>query len=110
MIAPAHSPPKFQPGQLVRHVRYRYRGVVVDVDFFCRAPESWYQANRTRPDREQPWYHVLVHGGGNITYAAQTSLTGDPTLEPVDHPLIDMYFDGFDGQAYNRNQRPWSGW
>jgi heat shock protein HspQ len=109
MIAPARTP-RFQPGQLVRHVRYGYRGVVVEVDSCCRAPDAWYQANRTQPDRSQPWYHVLVHGGGNVTYAAQTSLSADPSAAPIDHPLIDAFFDAFDGNTYARNDRPWQGW
>jgi heat shock protein HspQ len=109
MIAPARTP-RFQPGQLVRHVRYGYRGVVVEVDSFCKAPDTWYLANRTQPDRNQPWYHVLVHGGGNVTYAAQASLSDDASAEPIEHPLIDAFFDGFDGRIYTRNERPWQGW
>jgi len=110
MIAPTQSPPRYHLGQLVRHERYGYRGVIVEVDPFCKAPDAWYLANRTQPAREQPWYHVLVDGSGNVTYAAQTSLTEDPTLKPIDHPLVDTFFDGFNGQTYTRNDRPWQSW
>ncbi len=107
MIAIVRPQPKFHPGQIVRHVRYGYRGVVVAVDAFCRASDDWYLANRTQPDRQQPWYHVLVDGGEAVTYAAQTSLTVDDSFARIDHPLITEFFDDFDGQAYQRNDRPW---
>lgn len=100
----------FCPGQLVRHVRYGYRGVVVEVNTVCRAPDDWYEANRTQPDRQQPWYHVLVDGSDNVTYAAQSSLTVDDSLAPVEHPLIVVFFDDFDRGQYLRNDQPWPEW
>ncbi len=110
MIAIVRPEPIFRPGQLVRHVRYGYRGVVVAVDSFCRAPEGWYESNRTQPDRQQPWYHVLVDGGGNVTYAAQTSLAADESQTRIEHPLLVEFFDDFDGEQYLRNEIPWPGW
>lgn len=97
----------FRPGELVRHRRYGYRGVVVDRDPMCLASEPWYQANQTQPERLQPWYHVLVHGSGHSTYAAQTSLEPDDSGEAIDHPLVEQFFDGFDGEQYARNEQPW---
>ncbi len=109
MIAPIETPPTFRPGQLVKHRRYGYRGVVVDFDPFCKAPEQWYQANQTQPDRNQAWYHVLVHGTTTVTYAAQTSLLPDDSGLPIEHPLADKYFSEFTGDGYVRNQEPWGG-
>ncbi len=99
----------FEPGQIVRHVRYGYRGVVVASDPECRTEERWYQANAHQPDREQPWYHVLVDGARQVTYAAQTSLDTDECLLPVRHPLIRLFFTGFDEGLHIRNDRPWPG-
>ncbi len=99
----------FMPGQLVRHQRYGYRGVVVAADPTCMADESWYSGNRTQPDREQPWYHVLVDNSTQVTYAAHSSLEADPSSEPVDHPFIAHFFDGFDDGVYHRNSQPWPG-
>jgi len=99
---------RFRRGQLVRHVRYGYRGVVVDYDLRCEADAAWYAANKTQPSRDQPWYHVLVHGTTQATYAAQENLAPDPSCAPVAHPLLRKYFSGFEGGAYVRNQRPWS--
>ena len=63
------SPPLFLPGDLVKHRAYGYRGVIVAVDGHCKADPEWYMSNKTQPDREQPWYHVIVHGTETCTYA-----------------------------------------
>ena len=109
MIAPISTPPCFARGQLVKHRRYGYRGVVVEFDPNCRAPEEWYQSNQTQPDRQIPWYHVLVHGGVQITYAAQTSLATDDSNQPVEHPLVGEFFSEFTSHDYVRNEKPWPG-
>jgi len=103
--------PKFEIGQRVKHRRYTYRGLVVDFDMACQADDTWYETNQTQPDREQPWYHVLVHGTTRVTYAAESSLEPDPTNQPVDHPLVTHFFE-VDRQsgAYARNDEPWPGW
>ena len=110
MIALREEPPRFLKGQLVRHRRYGYRGVVVAFDRSCKADAAWYQSNQTQPDRNQPWYHVLVHETGSATYAAETNLQEDSGEEPITHPLIEEFFDGFVGGRYLRNERPWTGW
>jgi hemimethylated DNA binding protein len=113
---PTHDPspragePCFAVGQLVRHRRYGYRGVVVDLDSTCQAEESWYRSNVTRPDRSQPWYRVLVHGSEQVTYAAESSLLGDDSREPVSHPFVSQFFTSFDHGIYQRNKRPWPRW
>ncbi len=107
MIAPLAPEVRFSVGQLVRHLRYGYRGVVVHCDPFCQASEAWYQANQTQPERNQPWYHVLVDGASTVTYAAQTSLEADDSEQPVEHPLVDPFFSEFAGEHYVRHERPW---
>ncbi|MEQ9454748.1 MAG: heat shock protein HspQ [Phycisphaeraceae bacterium] len=102
--------PRFAAGQLVRHKQYGYRGVVVDFDLSCRANEQWYQGNQSQPEREQPWYHVLVDGSEIATYAAESSLDVDEDSEAVTHALIRHFFDAYDGQRYVRNDEPWPGW
>lgn len=105
-----HVAPRFAPGDLVCHCRYGYRGVVVECDTNCKAGSEWYTKNQTQPDRHQPWYHVLVDGTGTTTYAAEQNLESDPSAEPVDHPLIDYFFEAFHCGHYVRNARPWQGW
>ena len=109
-VVPDYFPdelPLFMPGTLVRHRRYGYRGVVVDFDMSCHADDEWYSANASHPDRDQPWYHILVHGSTINTYAAQENLVNDTTGAPIDHPLIQHFFEGVDTQGYRRNAEPW---
>jgi len=98
----------FVAGDLVGHVRYGYRGVVVAVDPTCQADTDWYLHNRTQPDRDQPWYHVLVHGADTVTYAAQSSLTNGTPGEVL-HPLVPFFFDRHEVDRYIRNDRLWPG-
>ncbi len=92
---------KFQVGQVVHHRRYNYRGVILAYDPYCRAPETWYNRNRTQPDRNQPWYNVLVDGGRE-TYVAEENLELDTSGEPVDHPLVPTFFPTFRDGRYFR--------
>jgi len=98
----------FVAGDLVEHVSYGYRGVVVAVDPTCLADIDWYLRNRTQPDRDQPWYHVLVDGADTVTYAAQSSLTNGTPGEVL-HPLVPYFFDRDEVDRYIRNDRPWPG-
>ena len=99
--------PKFQPGALVRHRRYGYRGVVVAADGHCSADPTWYMSNKTQPERNQPWYHVLVHESDVVTYAAESSLRGDDSGLPIEHPLVPDFFGGIESGTYIRNDTPW---
>ena len=85
----------FGIGQLVKHKRYDYRGVVAAYDESCQADETWYYNNKTQPDRNQPWYHVFVHGASYSTYAAEENLKEDTSGEQIVHPLIKQFFTAF---------------
>lgn len=106
-LPPDDVQPIFSPGELVKHRRYGYRGVVVDVDRGCQASEQWYWKNQTQPSRDQPWYHVLVDGSSTTTYSAQENLTPDPLGEPIEHPWLEYFFGRFEHGRYSRNDRPW---
>ncbi len=107
MIRLAENAPKFARGQLVRHKRYGYRGVIVEYDLRCEADEQWYQSNMTQPDKSQPWYHVLVDATDQTTYAAEGNLQADPSGQPIRHPLVDHFFGEFVDSRYVRNEEPW---
>jgi heat shock protein HspQ len=92
---------QFQVGEIVHHKRYDYRGVIAQADDGCSAPDEWYLRNRTQPDREQPWYHVLVHGGAE-TYVAEENLELDPSGEEVKHPYVPRMFTMFIRGRYHR--------
>ena len=96
----------FSVGQIVRHRLFHYRGVVIDVDPVFMGTEEWYQAMaKSKPPRDTPWYHVLVHNAVHQTYVAERNLDGDKTFEPICHPAIDTVFSGFDGRCYQRRLR-----
>lgn len=99
--------PIFKPGMIIIHKRYNYRGLIVDIDPVCKANNDWYEKNQTQPEKNQPWYHVLVNDSGSVTYTAQTSLKADPSKAQIHHPLIPFYFEGFNTGFYHRNNRPW---
>ena len=107
---PTSQRPVFEPGQLVRHRRYGYRGVVVQRDESCQADEAWYLKNQSQPDRHQPWYHVLVDGTATCTYAAAENLEADSSELPISHPLLPQFFTGFEFGRYHRNDARWPGW
>ena len=91
----------YELGTVVTHQLYAYRGVIVAVDPYCMAGETWYLSNKTQPPREQPWYHVLVHDSGGLsTYVAQSNLQEDLSGDPVEHPRIHCYFAGFKDGRY----------
>ena len=107
----ASSPaPAFGRGQIVRHRKSGYRGVVVDLDLRCQADDAWYLSNPTQPDREQPWYHILVDRAQVVTYTAENSLEPDDSKAEVRHPLIPYFFEVFEKGRYRRNREPWPGW
>ncbi len=92
---------RFGPGELIRHRRFDYRGVVLEVDATFSGSEAWYeQVARSRPPKDAPWYHVLPHDAEHTTYVAERHLEADPDPQPVRHPLIDEVFDGFEDGRY----------
>lgn len=91
----------FAIGELVHHRLFDYRGVIVDVDAEFRGTEDWYQTvARSRPPKDQPWYHVLVHDADHETYVAERNLERDSSREPIDHPLVAVYFRELRGAIY----------
>lgn len=92
---------QFGVGQLIRHKRFEYRGVIADVDATFQLTEEWYERMaRSRPPKDQPWYHVLVHDSDHMTYVAERNLEDDPGGAPVRHPLVERFFAGFEDGRY----------
>lgn len=98
---------RFGVGRIVRHRLFGYRGVIADVDpSFC-GTEDWYQAMaRSRPPKDRPWYHVLVHDAAHTTYVAERNLEPDGSGEPVHHHLVDQIFSGLEDGVYVARQSP----
>jgi heat shock protein HspQ len=97
--------PKFASGQVIHHKRFGYRGVIISVDDSFQGSEDWYQeVARSRPPRDRPWYHVLVDGSTQETYVAERHLELDDSEDPVEHPLVPMFFDEFRDGRYLRTR------
>ena len=92
---------KYSIGQIIHHLRFDYRGVIADVDATFQGTEEWYrEMAKSKPPREKPWYHVLVDQSFTMTYVAERNLEADPSPKPINHPLIDQYFNRFEKGSY----------
>lgn len=91
----------FTVGQIVRHKRFGYRGVIYDVDPCFQGTEDWYEAMaRSRPPKDQPWYRVLVHGQPTTTYVAERNLEPAADTGPIEHPFLERFFSAYEGGLY----------
>ncbi len=94
---------EFSIGEVVKHKLFYYYGVIYDVDAVFMGNDLWYeQIAKTRPPKDQPWYCVLVDGHVHETYVAQRNLEHCEYRE-IDHPMLNMYFDGNDTKRYTSN-------
>ena len=94
---------KYHLGQVLRHRSRSFRGVVFDVDPTFSNTEEWYQSipEDIRPQKDQPFYHLLAENGEAfyVAYVSEQNLVPDYSGEPVAHPdLPDLFGDFEDGQ------------
>ncbi|KAK2726248.1 F-box only protein 21-like [Artemia franciscana] len=97
-------------GQVVQHKKWKYRGVVTGWDLNAKAPELWFR-QRERLDsnwQDQPHFVILVDTRDRPTpqlvYVPQEDVDVVVNVK-VYHPLIDIYFENYDGAQYI--PRPW---
>lgn len=96
----------FSVGDIVHHRLFDYRGVVVDVDPVFSLSDEWYeQVARSRPPKDRPWYHVLVHGADHMTYVAERHLEPAASGTPIVHPLLGEFFSALEDGRYVRGDR-----
>ena len=97
---------KFKIGQIIHHRLFDYTGVVFDIDPIFQGSEKWYeQVARSRPPKNEPWYHVLVHSAEHTTYVAEQNLDIKEQPKAIQHPLINSIFTKFDGLQYHLKSR-----
>ena len=88
----------FFVGQIVDHKKFDYRGVVLSVDAVFGLSDEWYEeVAKSRPPKDEPWYHVIVDRAMHVTYVAERHLDASTDLSQIEHPQLGEYFDGFDG-------------
>ncbi len=94
----------FSIGDIVRHRLFDFRGVIFDVDPVFSNSEEWYQSipEQVRPDRNQPFYHLLAEGeeGSYTAYVSQGNLVPDADAGPVYHPQVAGLFEQFADGRY----------
>ncbi|WAR09113.1 FBX21-like protein [Mya arenaria] len=102
---------KYRIGQVVKHKRWGYRGVIIGWDEYAKAPENWIKMNHPQGMegwRTQPNYAILVDTrdrlAPQITYVPQENLEIIINMQIL-HPSIEDYFEKFDGAQYL--PRPW---
>jgi heat shock protein HspQ len=104
VIAPPVAHARFNIGDVVKHRRFAFRGVVFDIDPVFANSEEWYEAipEDMRPDKGQPFYHLLAENGDSsyVAYVSQQNLLADDSDEPVDHPGIAGLFGAYDKGKY----------
>ena len=97
---------KFKIGQIIHHRLFDYSGVIFDVDPIFQGSEEWYsQVARSRPPKNEPWYHVLVHAAEHSTYVAEQNLDLEEHPKEIRNPLINSFFTKFDGSQYHLKSR-----
>ena len=96
---------KYHIGQVVRHRKHPFRGVVFDVDAIFSNTDEWYNSipEEARPAKDQPFYHLLAENDQSyyVAYVSEQNLLPDETGEPVDHPDLNEMFGDFNGEAYS---------
>jgi heat shock protein HspQ len=95
---------KYHLGQIVRHRKHPFRGVIFDVDAIFANTEEWYASipEESRPSRDQPFYHLLAENEQSyyVAYVSEQNLVLDETGEPVNHPDLGDLFGDFDDGRY----------
>jgi heat shock protein HspQ len=94
---------KYHIGQVLRHRKHPFRGVVFDVDAMFSNTDEWYEniPEEARPSKDQPFYHLLAENDQSyyVAYVSEQNLVPDETGEPVSHPdLPDLFGDFTDGR------------
>lgn len=96
---------KFAIGQVVKHRRYPFRGVIYDVDPEFANTEEWWLSipEDVRPHKDQPFYHLYAENAETeyIAYVSEQNLVVDNSGDPIRHPQVDETFVRADDGAYH---------
>jgi len=101
---------EFRVGQVVKHKKWGYRGVIIGWDLEARAPQDWLkEMHANNPSwKTQPNYAILVdtrdRPAPQITYVPQENIQVIKNTKIL-HPSTEDYFENFDGSQYLA--RPW---
>ena len=100
---------RFALGEIVKHRKYPFRGIIFDVDPVFANTEEWWLSipEDVRPTKEQPFYHLLAENAETeyIAYVSEQNLLPDTSREPIRHPQIRDVFDIDDRGRYKAKAR-----
>jgi len=87
---------KFGIGQVVKHRKFGFRGVVFDIDPEFANTQEWWESipEDVRPRKDQPFYHLFAENEETeyIAYVSEQNLLPDTSSEPVRHPQVREVF------------------
>ena len=96
---------KFSIGEVVRHRKHPFRGVIFDIDPTFSNTDEWWESipEKHRPIKEQPFYHLLAENDESfcVAYVSEQNLLIDETGEPIDHPEVAEMFGEMTNGKYN---------
>ncbi len=95
---------KFGIGQVVRHRKYAFRGIIYDVDPVFANTQEWWESipEDVRPRKDQPFYHLYAENADTeyVAYVSEQNLLADTSGDPVRHPQVDEMFVRAQDGAY----------
>ncbi|EGD78772.1 hemimethylated DNA binding domain-containing protein [Salpingoeca rosetta] len=107
---------KFRVGQVIRHKRYGYRGIIIGWDTFAKAPDGWFEKMGVNKEhRSDPFYSVLVDTRDRgprpqTTYVWQGNIDVDVTdsdKASISHPEKGRYFHVYERRYGAYVPRDW---
>ena len=100
---------EFISGQIINHKLFNYRGVILKVDQTFKLTDEWYEIMaKSKPPKDKPWYHVLVHEKNHTTYVAEKNLYLDELAKKIFHPVLPYYFTEIKDGVYQKTLN-WEG-
>ncbi len=96
---------KFQLGDVVRHRKFPFRGVVFDIDPVFNNTEEWLLSipEEVRPHKDQPFYHLFAENAETeyVAYVSEQNLLPDTSGKPIRHSQVPEMFEKDDGGRYH---------
>ena len=100
----------YRVGQVIKHKKWDYQGVIIGWDLTAKAPPEWIE--QMHGDnvhwKDQPNYAILIdtrdRPAPQLSYVPQENIKIIKNKKIL-HPAIDQYFEQFDGAQYL--PRPW---
>ena len=100
---------KYSLGQIVKHRKYPFRGVIFDIDPAFANTEEWWLSipEEVRPTKEQPFYHLFAENAETeyIAYVSEQNLLPDESGKPLRHPQIGEVFERTRDGVYKMRPR-----